>query len=332
MTDIAGINYDGAESKNFVANSIYSALDADIFEVEDLGLPILNITAKRLFMTPKLVRNLQSNYNFLIFPCHSRLSGVNPNWFDSIDIIPIVHDLYMKDREPENRLEALMIWLMDINLRKCQKSIAVSKNTKKRLVSEDYFSEENVMVVEPPVKDVFYPENKTPESVDLPENYILNVGTFVPRKRNEFLLEVLEELPEDYHLVKIGDPTYDRYYEDFEGGINSRGLSHRVKMLDWVSEQDLRRIYSSAQVYLHSARRGGMELPPLEAASCGTPVFMQSQDVPAASVLGEKANKFQDYESKKVAEMILESEGQSINYERTNLDDVSERIKAFLRG
>jgi hypothetical protein len=75
-----------------------------------------------------------------------------------------------------------------------------------------------------------------------------------------------------------------------------------------------------------------MELPPLEAASCGTPVVMQSQDVPAASVLGEKANKFQDYESKKVAEMILESEGQSIDYERTNLDDVSERINAFLRS
>ena len=100
-------------------------------------------------------------------------------------------------------------------------------------------------------------------------NYALFVGSLVPRKCPDLLLDALAETP-DLPCVFVGDgpmrPTLERRAQEL-------GIAERVTMLGTVSRQRLANVYRDADMLVLPTVSDAFPLVALEAMACGTPVL-----------------------------------------------------------
>ncbi|MDO8361710.1 MAG: glycosyltransferase family 1 protein [Actinomycetota bacterium] len=97
----------------------------------------------------------------------------------------------------------------------------------------------------------------------LPQEYLLFVGTVEPRKNLKGLVAALEHLPDAPLLVVAGaDGWGDAGGEPHEG----------VTFLGFVPSEVLAGLYGGASVFCYPSEREGYGLPVLEAMAQGTPV------------------------------------------------------------
>ncbi|QIO20864.1 glycosyltransferase family 1 protein [Haloarcula sp. JP-L23] len=127
--------------------------------------------------------------------------------------------------------------------------------------------------------------------VDLPENFALYVGGNEPRKNVATLVEGFAEfrsaLCMDYELVTVGPKA--RYIENSNGQTLS---GDAVKVLGYLTPQELLFVYQQADVFLFPSLEEGFGLPPLEAMACRTPVI--SANRPAMTELLNEYVEFVD--------------------------------------
>ncbi len=102
---------------------------------------------------------------------------------------------------------------------------------------------------------------------DLPERFVLWVGTLEPRKNLPGLVEAMQQIP-DVPLVVAGP---DGWVLDGDGVLNS--LGERVIRVGKVDDADLRSLYAAASAFVLPSFAEGFGLPVLEAMSQGTPVI-----------------------------------------------------------
>ncbi|MEA3305972.1 MAG: glycosyltransferase family 1 protein, partial [Candidatus Omnitrophota bacterium] len=117
---------------------------------------------------------------------------------------------------------------------------------------------------------------------NLPQKFILSVGSIEPRKNLTFLLSVYKKLKEkiqkpEHKLVLAGRKAWGRN-SIFEK-IKELKLEKDVLMTGHVSGNDLAGIYNLAGIFVYPSFYEGFGLPPLEAMACGTPVI--ASDIPA---------------------------------------------------
>ena len=114
---------------------------------------------------------------------------------------------------------------------------------------------------------------------NLPDNYILFVGTIEPRKNIPALLEAYAQLvvqdPDTPALVIAGRRgwLYDRVIEVYD----RLDLGSRVIWLEEFGWADLPAIYNGASLFCLPSNYEGFGLPPLEAMACGTPVIVSDR-------------------------------------------------------
>ena len=97
----------------------------------------------------------------------------------------------------------------------------------------------------------------------LPHQYLLFVGTLEPRKNLQRLIDAVETLgPDAPPLVVVGA----------DGWGTEIVAQSRVKMLGFVSSDDLAALYAGAAAFCYPSLREGFGLPILEAMSHGVPV------------------------------------------------------------
>jgi glycosyltransferase involved in cell wall biosynthesis len=113
--------------------------------------------------------------------------------------------------------------------------------------------------------------------VDLPEDFLLFVGTLEPRKNLPRLLRAYARLRDDPDvppLVIVGGTGWGG--EDLPGMIETLALSGRVHLSGYVSDGELQCIYSAARALLMPSLYEGFGLPVLEAMQHGVPVIASS--------------------------------------------------------
>jgi glycosyltransferase involved in cell wall biosynthesis len=100
---------------------------------------------------------------------------------------------------------------------------------------------------------------------------LLHVGSTIPRKRIDLLLnicgELRHELP-DLHLVRVGGaftPEQVRLARQL-------GIDDRISVLGFLDDRTLAAVYRRAALVLQPSDREGFGLPLVEAMACGTPV------------------------------------------------------------
>jgi glycosyltransferase involved in cell wall biosynthesis len=111
------------------------------------------------------------------------------------------------------------------------------------------------------------------QKYNLPQRFILHVGTIEPRKNLSRLLEAFKPLLTDWpelKLVLVGKKGW--LYDSFFQRLQALGLQEIVIFPGFVDEADLPAFYQLAEVFVYPSLYEGFGLGPLEAMACGTPV------------------------------------------------------------
>jgi len=126
-------------------------------------------------------------------------------------------------------------------------------------------------------------------SVDVIRPELLHVGSTIPRKRIDVLLEVFALLRRDHpnlRLVRVGD-TFTRSQERLASRLK---LADHITVLPFVDRRVLAAIYRRVAVLLQPSDREGFGLPVAEAMACGTPVA--ASDIAALREVGGDAASY----------------------------------------
>jgi glycosyltransferase involved in cell wall biosynthesis len=115
--------------------------------------------------------------------------------------------------------------------------------------------------------------NRVRQTYNLPEKFILHVGTIEPRKNLNRLLEAFKPLLIDWpdlKLVLVGKKGW--LYNSFFQRLQTLGLQECVMFPGYVDDADVPAFYQLAEVFVFPSLYEGFGLGPIEAMTCGTPV------------------------------------------------------------
>jgi glycosyltransferase involved in cell wall biosynthesis len=193
-----------------------------------------------------------------------------------------IHDLaflvYPQYFRPGRRLYQRMFTAR--SARAATRVIAVSESTKRDIVERLGVSPEKVRVVYPAIDERFRPVadlarlSAFRREHDLPERFLLYLGTLEPRKN---LLALLEA----YATLRARDDTAPPlvlagargwYYQDLFARVRTLGLERAITFAGYVRDEDQPLWYASAELFIYPSLFEGFGLPVAEALACGAPV------------------------------------------------------------
>ncbi|QJD94926.1 glycosyltransferase family 4 protein [Mucilaginibacter robiniae] len=155
--------------------------------------------------------------------------------------------------------------------------IAISQKTKDDLIELLQVPASKISVIYQSCDPVFAqahpPAQKASiqQKYQLPEQFILTVGTIEERKNLMLLVKALSCLKAKATLVVVGKPT--DYLNEVKAFIQQHQLTSQVIFLHQVSFDELPALYQLAQAFIYPSRYEGFGIPILEALNSGTPVI-----------------------------------------------------------
>lgn len=162
----------------------------------------------------------------------------------------------------------------------CQQAdhiIAISEQTKKDIVAFYATDPQKIEVIYQSCDDSFKEQipgalkDKIRLKYNLPEKYLLNVGTIEPRKNLLLIVRALKSLPKHVKLVVVGKAR--PYAQQVIQEINQSGLQDRVIFLKDIPFTDLPAIYQLASIFVYPSFYEGFGIPIIEALYGGIPVI-----------------------------------------------------------
>jgi len=247
--------------------------------------------------SPKIDQMLKEKLDVMIFP-NINFYSLSPG----IKKILVVHDLSY-EIFPEFYSAKSRLWHKIINAKKfCQNAdqiIAVSKNTKKDVQNIFKINDNKIKVIYPGISDRFKSgSGDIKEKYQLPEKFILYLGTIEPRKNLIGLISSFEKIKENipHHLVIAGAKGYQA-----DKILNH--LSERMHYIDYVEDSDKLALYKSADIFAFPSFYEGFGFPPLEALASGTPV-VASHTGSLGEVLEGAALLVNPYKDSEIAQAI----------------------------
>jgi glycosyltransferase involved in cell wall biosynthesis len=115
---------------------------------------------------------------------------------------------------------------------------------------------------------------------------LLHVGSTIPRKRIEMLLQifrgVLDRRP-DVRLLRVGDP----FTPAQDALARQLGVADAIVPLPFLERAELAAVYRRAALVLLPSEREGFGLPVVESMACGTPVVASA--IPSLTEVGGPA-------------------------------------------
>ena len=137
-------------------------------------------------------------------------------------------------------------------------------------------------------------------SFNLPQNYVLFVGTLEPRKNLARLLYAWNEIKDDFNEMWL-----------MIAGVSGKvfrtiRVSHeteRVRFLGYVDDESLAGLYANASLFVLPSQDEGFGLPALEAMASGTPVIV-SDGGALPEVVGDAGLIFCASDQKELTDML----------------------------
>lgn len=192
-----------------------------------------------------------------------------------------IHDLiFLKHKEQYPFLDRKVYELKTRYAAKhADRIIAVSNETKADLINY-YNVPENVIDIIYPAVDVSFEQTNTQEQIqhvknkfNLPEKYILNVGSFFPRKNQATLIRAFNTIKQetDASLVLVGNGGL--MLASTKQLVSDLNLGDRVHFVTHVSNEELPALYALALLFVFPSLYEGFGAPVLEALWKKLPVI-----------------------------------------------------------
>jgi len=155
------------------------------------------------------------------------------------------------------------------------KIIAISEQTKRDAVQYLGVDPEKVTVIYQGCNDVYKKEydgefkEEVRRKYDLPQNFVLNVGTLQERKNAFTLVQAIDGT--DHHLILVGSEK--KYAQKIHAYIADNQLQSQVTFLKNVGDTELAAIYQMATVFCYPSICEGFGIPIIEALFSKTAVI-----------------------------------------------------------
>jgi glycosyltransferase involved in cell wall biosynthesis len=192
-----------------------------------------------------------------------------------------VHDLAFLDPSLHRlRSHLYLKTLTSLAVRKADRIICVSQHTYEQFIDHFPASADRARIVTEGVGSSFMPRGGADVERfcarhELPERYILFVGTFEPRKNLVRLVDAFEKavLASDAPdvLVLCGGAGWKN--DDVFARIAQSPVRARIRVLGYLPDDELAAAYSGCSMFVYPSLSEGFGLPPLEAMACGAPVL-----------------------------------------------------------
>jgi glycosyltransferase involved in cell wall biosynthesis len=129
------------------------------------------------------------------------------------------------------------------------------------------------------------------------------------RKNTLNMLKALELLPAEYKLVLSGGNGYGS--EAIHEFIRTESLGERVRLLGFIDDAQLARLYQSASVFLFPSLEEGFGIPLLEAMAAGVPI-VTSKVSSMPEVGGEAALYVDPHDPADIAQKVAQAVEDSV--------------------
>ena len=232
----------------------------------------------------------------------------------SCQVIPLITDLAVYRMPEVYQTSRVFLWRLQYLLlrRKAVQYLAISDFTKREMVELLQIPPEKIHVIPCACGKQMSRVEDGPQLAEvkarygLEAPYILFVGNSNPRKNLRRIIQAFDhakgrgDLP--HQLVIAGEQGWK-----FNRGKALEGIVHGecVRFLEFVPDDDMPALYSSASLFLFPTLYEGFGIPILEAQACGAPV-VTSKITSHPEVAGEGAVYVDPYAVEDIVQGILE--------------------------
>jgi glycosyltransferase involved in cell wall biosynthesis len=179
------------------------------------------------------------------------------------------------------------VWHKILNAKKIIASadviIAISENTKRDIIKLTGVSEKKIRIIHDGIGSEMHPVGIADEKLiaiknkyNLPDKFILYLGTIEPRKNISALISAFEQIadqPEmrEFKLVIVG---YDGWKnKEVYRAINYSKFKNRLILIGYIENSEKIYFYNLCTIFCYPSFYEGFGLPILEAMACGAPVI-----------------------------------------------------------
>jgi len=161
------------------------------------------------------------------------------------------------------------------------KVVAISQQTKNDILEFSGIDSQKIEVIYQGCHQAFkkeYPDDfkqKIIEKYQLPQEFLLNVGTIEPRKNAFTIVKAIKDAT--YHLVLVGRPT--AYAQKIKEFVQKHHMEHRVHFLEGLSIEELAVLYQMSKIFIYPSLYEGFGIPIIEALYSKTPVITNKKGV-----------------------------------------------------
>ena len=273
---------------------------------------VLNYILLKFFHWPRTSRLFGQQLDYFLMP-HLNFIATEKN----IKNILTVHDLSFL-RYPYFFSWQKNFWHYLINVKKLIKKfnqiVVISENTKQDLIELCEFPAEKIKVIYSAIDKKYLPVAKTDEQIlrikqklNLPNKFILSLGTIEPRKNLAGLIAGYEKFREhnpeaiEIKLVIAGGQGWKN--KNIYQLIKSSKYSQDIILTGYVSNQEKVALYNLAEVLVYPSFYEGFGFPPLEAMACNLPVIC-SFAASLPEVVGQGAILIDPYNARQISQAL----------------------------
>ncbi|OHX66961.1 glycosyltransferase family 4 protein [Flammeovirga pacifica] len=186
----------------------------------------------------------------------------------------------------------------------------------------------NIKVVSNGVESPYNQPTSKPASITSTNKFFFTIGTVMPKKNFHILVEMMKYTDEEYHLYIAGSPSKEDYVQQISDLIEEHQLTDRVKMIGEVTTEEKNYLYNECNAFLFPSLYEGFGLPIIEAMYCGKPVVC-SNLTSLPEVGGESAAYWEDFDPKKMAEVVKNKVAQHYLNQNENEETLKEYASQF---
>ena len=223
------------------------------------------------------MRKLHFDNSHLVYsPTHHGLPGQQGQ-------VITIHDLISLRFPRQHMLQYIFFrYFVPRLMKKCCAVFTVSETTRRDIVATYHYPAERIHVVPNSIDATYF----TRGEVDRMNPYLLMVGARYAHKNVGEVLRQAHLWSGTYHLVVTS--CSGKYRAKLERLIDKLEIRQYVDFRDYVSADELLRLYQGCTALVYPSKWEGFGIPPLEALACGRPVIASDISI-HREVLGEAA-------------------------------------------